>query len=146
LLQRGGTAEVNKAGQSGRPKNSAKSPRSPLPLIALRKVDVIVAVTLGSPSVRPTESLLFSSCVRFQGQSGHSPQWLSQPSRGASRSSATVRRVAAEPMWCLFGRARVFCLIGVTTRRLEERNSFLCDLDGDASRRVASRVRCAELS
>jgi len=37
---------LTRRGRAGRPKNSAKSPKYPLPLIALRKVDVIVAVTL----------------------------------------------------------------------------------------------------
>src|SRR6516165_5170655 len=50
---------LTRRGRAGRPKNSAKSRKSPLPLIALRKVDVIVVVTLAAPALAAIESGMF---------------------------------------------------------------------------------------
>src|SRR6516225_10394098 len=61
----------------GRAKNSAKKSKVHASVNRFAQSRRNCRGDAGSPSVRPTQSLLFSSCDRFRGQSGHSPQqWL----------------------------------------------------------------------
>jgi len=63
------TAEVNKAGQSGGVRKiPQKSPKSQLPLIALRKVDVIVAVMLAAPACDQHNPYCFHRVSAFGGK------------------------------------------------------------------------------
>jgi hypothetical protein len=59
---------LTRRGRAGVRKIPQKSPKSPLPLIALHKVDVIVAVTLAAPACDQHNPRLFSSCVAFGGK------------------------------------------------------------------------------
>src|SRR5262249_10012496 len=59
---------LTRRGRAGRPKNSAKKSKVPAPVNRFAQSRRDCRGDAGSPSVRPTQSLLFSSCVAFGGK------------------------------------------------------------------------------
>jgi hypothetical protein len=59
---------LTRRGRAGRPKNSAKKSKVPAPVNRFAQSRRNCRGDAGSPSVRPTQSLLFSSCVAFGGK------------------------------------------------------------------------------
>ena len=59
---------LTRRGRAGRPKNSAKKSKVPTPVNRFAQSRRNCRGDAGSPSVRPTQSLLFSSCVAFGGK------------------------------------------------------------------------------
>ena len=59
---------LTRQGRAGRPKNSAKMSKVPAPVNRFAQSRRNCRGDAGSPSVRPTQSLLFSLCVRFRGK------------------------------------------------------------------------------
>ena len=68
MLQQGCTAQVNKAGQSGASEKLRKKSKVPAPVNPISQSRRNCHGDAGSPSARPTQSLLFSSCVAFGGK------------------------------------------------------------------------------